>query len=63
MEATDIMEHLWTHKDGVNKRGSTISVDCHAPWMLTKKKFKIIIDVIKDIKILSVMVHLFSTSF
>jgi hypothetical protein len=50
MESMGIMQHLWVIEEGVEGTGGTIFGVEHAPWVLTKKQFKTMIDLIKSIR-------------
>jgi hypothetical protein len=50
MEALGILQHLWVTKEDTERIGGTIfGAEC-APWVLDKKEFKIMIDLITSIR-------------
>jgi hypothetical protein len=50
MEAMGIMQHMWVIEEGVDTTGTTVYEAEYALWVLTKKEFKIMIDLIKNIR-------------
>jgi hypothetical protein len=50
MEAMGIMQHLWAAEDGMERSGVPVFGARPAPWVLTKKEFKVMVDLISSIR-------------
>jgi hypothetical protein len=50
MEAMEITPHLWVSKDGVGKSDTILFGANLAPWVLMKREFQIMIDLINGIR-------------